>query len=60
MPKITQVTYRRVFNLGNYETAAIELTAAVNEGEVTRTVIDSLAAEALAWKQGKERQASGG
>ncbi len=33
MLKITQVTYRRVANLGNYETAAMEAIAAVNEGD---------------------------
>lgn len=30
---ISQISYRRVANLGNYETATLEVTLALNEGE---------------------------
>jgi len=55
--KITEVSYRRIFNLGNYESVAVALTAAVNDGEETQTVIDALAAEALKWRKRKARKA---
>ena len=51
--KITEVSYGRVFNLGNYENVRIELTAAVNDGEETQDVIDKLAAEVLEWRKSK-------
>ena len=54
--KITDVHYRRVFNLGNYETVTVELTAAVNDGEDTQSVIDALAAEALEWRKRKAQE----
>jgi len=55
--KITEVSYRRIFNLGNYESVAVALTAAVNDGEQTQTVINALAAEALKWRKRKARKA---
>jgi len=54
--KITDVHYRRVFNLGNYETVTVELTAAVNDGEDTQSAIDALAAEALEWRKRKAQE----
>ena len=51
--KITSVSYRRVFNLGNDEGVTVGLIAAVNDGEETQTVIDALAAEALKWRKRK-------
>jgi hypothetical protein len=40
--KITQVSYRRVANLGNYETLHVEAVAAVNEGEDATGVMAAL------------------
>lgn len=40
--EINQVTYRRVFNLGNYETETIEVTALVHFSEDAETVYQSL------------------
>jgi hypothetical protein len=40
--KITQVSYRRVANLGNYETVHVEAVAAVNEGEDATGVMTAL------------------
>ena len=53
--KITEVTYRRVFNLGNYETLALELTAEINEGEDPQAALDQLAEQAKKWRASKER-----
>ena len=33
MPKITQITYERVFNLGNYQSERIGLIASIDEDE---------------------------
>jgi len=52
--KITQVSYRRVFNLGNYETATVELVAVVQEGEDAIECIDQLALKAHKWHSRKE------
>jgi len=52
--KITQVSYRRVFNLGNYETATVELVAEVQEGEDAIECIDGLALKAHQWHNRKE------
>lgn len=49
--KITQVSFRRVFNLGNYETATVELVAVVNEGEDAKQALNQLVDEALAWRK---------
>ena len=35
MAKITQISYQRVFNLGNFEAERIELVASVDEDEQT-------------------------
>lgn len=31
--RVTKIAYRRVFNLGNYENKAVEMTAEVGQGE---------------------------
>lgn len=40
--RITKVSYRRVRNLGNYESAAFEATAEINETEDVYLVFDEL------------------
>lgn len=47
--KITEVSYRRKFNLGNYETLDVELTAEVNEFETAEMILDSLSDQARDW-----------
>lgn len=49
--QITQVSYKRIFNLGNYENVAIELVAEVqeNENETPDLVLDELAKEVREW-----------
>jgi hypothetical protein len=36
--RITEISYQRVKNLGNYETERVEMVAEVNEGEDVNTV----------------------
>lgn len=55
--QVCEVTYRRVFNLGNYEAAHVELKAVIGQGEDPKAVIDQLAAEAKAWRKSKETTA---
>ena len=59
--KITQASYRRLWNLGNYENISVELTADVAEGESTRAALNALAAEANLWfvKRGRPVEAGG-
>ena len=52
--QVTEIAYRRIFNLGNYESAQVEFRAAVSAGEDPKAVIDQLAAEAKAWRKSKE------
>jgi hypothetical protein len=40
--KIREVAFRRKFNLGNYETLDVELTATVGEGQDAKDVIRAL------------------
>lgn len=40
--EISQITYRRVFNLGNYESETIEVTALVHFSESAETVYAEL------------------
>lgn len=49
--KVTQVSYRRVFNLGHYETATVEFVAAVNEGESAEQALDELVKRAREWRK---------
>lgn len=39
---VTSITYRRKFNLGNYETEDYEITAQVDEGESPTEVLQKL------------------
>lgn len=55
--QVNEIAYRRIFNLGNYESAQVEFRAAVTPGEDPKTVIDQLAAEAKAWRKSKETTA---
>lgn len=56
--KIKQVSYRRLWNLGNYENVAIELAADVATDEMVDEVLHLLEGEAVAWY--KNRKRSGG
>ena len=56
--QINEIAYKRIFNLGNYESAQVELRAAVNDNEDPKSVIDQLAAEAKAWRKSKETPAT--
>jgi len=40
--KITQVTYGRTINVGDYETVRIDLSADVSEGQTYQEVLDAL------------------
>lgn len=40
--EITEVSFRRKFNLGNYETEDIELTATVRQGQDPADVLKAL------------------
>jgi hypothetical protein len=40
--KIREVAFRRKFNLGNYETFDVELTATVGEGQDAKEVLRAL------------------
>ncbi len=45
--KVTTVTYRRIKNLGNYQSETVELTAEVEQGEDYKEVFDKLRQTAL-------------
>jgi hypothetical protein len=46
---ITNVSYRRKFNLGNYEALDCELTAAINETDTVEETLDELSSLARDW-----------
>jgi hypothetical protein len=52
--QVTEIAYRRIFNLGNYESAQVEFRAMISPNEDPKAVIDALAAEAKAWRKSKE------
>lgn len=52
--QIKEVSYKRIFNLGNYESASVELRASISEMEDPKAAIDELAMEAKAWRKSKE------
>lgn len=54
MVVIKEVSYRRIFNLGNYESAQVELRAAISDSEDPKAVIDQLANEAKEWRKSKD------
>lgn len=41
-PIITEITYRKVMNLGNYETEAVEVKASVEDGQDSIAVFNYL------------------
>lgn len=49
-----EVSFRRVFNLGNYETMAIELVATVAEGQNEQDVIKALDKATVSYRKSKE------
>jgi len=51
---VKQVTVRRKFNLGNYETLDIEFVASVNEGDNFRDVALRLDAETEKFMRARE------
>lgn len=40
--QIKEISFRRVYNLGNYETVTLELRAAINENENIIDALDNL------------------
>ena len=51
MGKVTEVRLDRTYNLGNYESAKIGLTAEVDDGETPEDVFEDLLAEIKAFKR---------
>lgn len=51
---ITQVSFRRKFNLGNYETLDIELTATVGPDQDTQTILKALDKETIKYRKYRE------
>ena len=43
--KIIQMSYRRIYSLGNYETETVEMTATVDPGENPREALRELVQE---------------
>ena len=55
--KVTQVSYKRIFNLGNYESATVEIVASINETEKPEDVLDQLITRTKVWREKKEKGA---
>jgi len=51
---VKEVSFRRKFNLGNYETLDIELTAAINDGQNVREVLSALEKETIKYMKFRE------
>ncbi len=49
--KIIEVSFRRTFNLGNYESATVELKATINEGEDAKQAFNQLVDDVIAWRK---------
>jgi hypothetical protein len=54
---IKQVSYKRIFNLGNYESATVEIVADINATEKPEEVLDQLIAKTKVWRDKKEKGA---
>ena len=52
--KVDRVSFRRVYNLGNYETIAIEMEAVVEEGEKPVEVLRALSREVKSARKSQE------
>lgn len=53
--KIIQVHFRRTWNLGNYESASVELVAELDdEDDVAKEVLGHLKREADSWRRSTE------
>ncbi len=48
--KITEASYGRTFNLGDYESLRVDMKASVDEGEDPQVVVSKLAAEVHLYK----------
>jgi len=51
---VKEVSFRRKFNLGNYETLDIELTAAINDGQNVQEVLSALEKETIKYMKFRE------
>jgi hypothetical protein len=54
--KITEVTFRRKFNLGNYETEDIEFIATVAEGQNPSEVLQALDKATVNYRKSQEKK----
>ena len=54
--QIKEVTFRRKFNIGNYETFDIELVATVNEGQDVGEVIKALDRATVRYKNQRAKE----
>lgn len=53
-PNITQVQFRRKFNIGNYETLDIELVATVAPDQDPQEVLKALDKETVRYRRSRE------
>jgi len=53
-PNITQVSFRRKFNLGGYETMDIELTATIGPEQDHQEVLKVLDKETVKYRRSRE------
>lgn len=52
---IKQVSYRRIYNLGNYESATVEIIADVEKDESPETALDKLIERCKKWRETKAK-----
>jgi hypothetical protein len=55
--EIKQVSYKRIFNLGNYESATVEIVAAIDPTEKPEEILDQLITRTKIWREKKEKGA---